>query len=156
MSTRVSGARFVPLGVAAWLATGCYTYTPVASMPAPSTELAVELTDRGRVYAAPDIGPAVTRVEGSLLDVTDTGYVLAVRNVMGLSGGRTRWSGERVALRREYVARTFERRFSRSRTTLVVGGVLAAVGAFFLSKDLLGFGGGSGSNEPEPPGGNGQ
>lgn len=150
------GVRLAAFGVAAWLAAGCYTYTPLTSTPAPSTELAVDLTDRGRVYAAPDIGPAVTRVEGSLIDVTDTGYVLAVRSVMARSGGRTRWSGERVALPRDYVARTFERRFSRRRTTLVVGGVLAAVGAFFLSKDLLGIGGGSSSSEPSDGGGNGQ
>jgi len=150
------GARVAPLGVAALLATGCYSYTPIASTPAPSIELAVDLTDRGRVHAAPDIGSAVTRVEGSLIDVNDTAYVLAVRSVMGVSGGRTRWGGERVALPRDYVARTFERRFSRSRTTLVVTGVIAAVGAFFLSKDLLGFGGGSASSEPDPGGGNGQ
>jgi hypothetical protein len=136
------------VGVAALLAAGCYTYTPVASTPPPSIELAVDLTDRGRVAAAPDIGPSVTRVEGSLIDVSDTAYVLAVRNVMGQSGVRTRWSGERVALSRDYVARTFERRFSRSRTTLVVSGVVAAVGAFFFGKNLLGIGGGDASDRP--------
>jgi hypothetical protein len=95
-------------------------------------------------------------LEGSLLDVTDTAYVLAVHNVIGLSGARTRWSGERVALPRDYVARTFERRFSRSRTTLVVTGVVAAVATFFLGRNLLGFGGGDASDHPDNGGGNQQ
>lgn len=153
---RARGLRLAWLGAQALLAAGCYTYTPVASTPPASMELALDLTDRGRMEAARDIGSSVSRVEGSLIDVSDTAYVLAVRSVMGLSGVRTRWSGERVALPREYVARTFERRFSRSRTTVVVGGVLAAVGAFFLGKDLLGFGGGGASTEPVDGGGNGQ
>lgn len=154
LNARPRGVAGALAALAVLVATACYTYTPVASTPVPSMDLAVDLTDRGRVEASSQIGPTVTRVEGSLVDVSDTAYVLAVRNVMGLSGARTRWSGERVALPRDYIARTFERRFSRSRTTLLVTGVVAAVGAAFLSIDLLGLGGGDASNEPGN--GNGQ
>lgn len=156
MMRRAATLDQLAFGVGVLVLTGCYTYTPVASTPVPSMELAVDLTDLGRSETAQEIGPAVRRVEGSLLDVTDSAYVLAVKNVMGVSGGRTRWGGEQVELPRAYIARTFERRFSRSRTTMIVLGAVAAVGAFFLGKDLLGIGGGSTSDRPDDGNGNEQ
>lgn len=138
------------LGVA-----GCYSYRPLATAPQPATQVSVVLTDHGRAAAGRSIGSGTDRVEGALVDASDTAYVLSVTAVHPLSGRVVRWAGETVSVRREYVARLYERRFSRGRTALMVGGALAAAVAIVATTDLLGLGFLSG-DEGEPGGGNGQ
>ena len=55
----------------------------------------------------------------------------AVRQVRGYI---TDLGGVRVRLPQRYVTRIDERRFSRTRTLAIVGGVVAVVGAFFATK----------------------
>jgi hypothetical protein len=51
------------------------------------------------------------------------------------------WSGERVRIEKQYVARTYQRKFSKGRTLAM--GVVAVGGAVFLFGRNLGvFGGG--------------
>jgi hypothetical protein len=142
--------RLMPvlLGVAA-----CYKYTPVPSPIPVGTRVAVELNDQGRADLRGVIGPAISRLEGSLLHNSDTAFVLNVMETRGLSGQLNRWSGETVSLRREYVQQVTERRFSRSRTTVAALVSAAGVLAFIITRNLLGFGGEDVSNVP--PGGNG-
>ena len=134
------------------LAAGCYTYTPLATAtPASGTQVALVLSDQGRVQAAPSVGPHVARVEGALVDATDADYVVQVSDVIDIQGRRTKWTGETVPLPRAAVANSFEKRFSRSRTYLLVGGVTAAFVAVAVSQDLLGLGGGSEGGSMPPP-----
>src|SRR3954452_15011641 len=46
--------------------TACYAYTPVQTAPAPGSQLALEVTDEGRVALNDKIGPGVVRLEGTL------------------------------------------------------------------------------------------
>ena len=131
---------------------GCYTYTPLSTSPQPGAEIALDLNDRGRLGLADSLGPEVGRVEGRLIDRSDSALVVRVSDVIGLRGRRARWSGEPVTLRTDYLSAVAERQFSKQRTAVVVGSAAAAVIAFIATRSLLG----SGSQGGQPGGGGGQ
>lgn len=131
---------------------GCYTYVPLgATRPeaVPGTRLAIELTDVGRVGMAPQVGAEADRLEGVLIARSDTTYELGVSMLIGLWGAQSKWSGERVTVRSDYVRRMSVRRFSGWRTAVLVGGASAGFLAFVLTRNLLG--GGSTPDSPPPP-----
>ena len=150
---RKRALRLLPLLLCA---AGCYSYVPLSSPVPAGTRVAVDLNDQGRADLRGVIGSEIARVEGPLVHNSDTAYVLNVLETRGMGGQLSRWSGETVSLRREYVRSITERRFSRSRTTMGVVAGAAAVLAFILTRDLLGLGGGDVSNVPPPGGGEGQ
>jgi hypothetical protein len=136
-------ATVIWLGVLA----GCYSYNPPSLLtPVPGTHVALVLSDQGRVGMAPAIGPGVARLEGILLPSADSTYQLQVSDVYGINGSHNPWTAETVAVRREYVANTLERRFSRPRTYLVVAGASAAFVSFVLTRSLFGLGGAGSDN----------
>ena len=107
--------RHALLGIGAMMVgvSGCYSYSPLTTEPEPQTRVAAVLTDVGRVEAGTQIGAQSDRVEGRLLDASDTAYVLAVSAVKPIHGTWVRWTGEQVSLRRNYVATLSERRLSK-------------------------------------------
>jgi hypothetical protein len=133
----------------------CYTYRPAAGAPAPNTYLALVLNDQGRVGAGDQVGPAVARVEGTLVAATDTGYVVQVAAVEGISGARQRWGGELVTLRSDHVGNVLERRFATGRTIAAVVGFGGALVALIATRGLGVLGGGDGNGGP-PGNGNGE
>jgi hypothetical protein len=129
-------------GLAVAVAAGCYNYRPLtAPVPAAGTPVSLVLNDQGRAAVAESIGSGAARVEGTVVRATDNVYVVSVSGVQGINGRVTRWSGETVGLRRDYVAAPYERRLSKQKTILLISSVAAAFGAFFVTRDLLGFGG---------------
>lgn len=151
---RRAGARRRLTGVAAALAlatnTACYTYAPLATVtPAAGQHLALELSDQGRVAVSERLGPGVVRVEGRLLELRDSVLHVGVTRVATVGGGVANWAGERVAIPQSAVARTTERRLSKTRSFLAAGIVVAAVVAFALTRDLLGFA--TPETEEKPP-----
>ncbi|MGH7646216.1 MAG: hypothetical protein ACREMR_11595 [Gemmatimonadales bacterium] len=140
----------------AGLVAGCYTYQPIVTAPEPGSTLALDLNDQGRVGMRTAIGPEIARVEGALVGASDTTYELRVAETLGLSGTRSRWSGEAVSMRREYVGVVTEKRLSRQRTFAAVLGGVAAAMAFVMTRDLFGLGGDSGSSVPGGGGGDDQ
>jgi hypothetical protein len=141
---------------AASLLGACYVYRPMTAVePHPGMRVAIDLNDQGRVALVTSVGPEVARVEGALVSAADGEYVLRVYDVFGLRGSRTKWSGETVSLRQEYVQRIREKRLSGGRTAWVVGGVLGAVVSLVAGTDLVGVGGegegkgGGGPGEPQ-------
>ena len=125
------------------LLTGCYVNVPLVGSrpePVPGTRLVIELTDQGRVGMERQLGPEVARFEGALVSRSDTSYELGVSSVIGLWGSQTRWQGERVAIRVDYVRRMSERRFSKGRTVAALGAGAAGFVALVLAQSLLGFG----------------
>jgi len=135
----------------------CYVQVPLeasAPAPAPGTRLVIELTDQGRAGMESQVGPAVASVEGALVSRSDTVYVVGVSAVNGLWGAFSKWQGERVTLRAEFVRRLSERRFSMGRTVAVFGVATAGFLAFVVTRSLLGGGneGGPGPVGPPPNG----
>jgi len=147
-----SARRWIALlsGGAYFLA-GCYTYVPVASTPGPGSQIAFDITDAGRVALAERLGPGVTRIEGQVTGATAEEYAVAVTAVSQIGGGRTRWSGESMRLRRDYVARSETRKLSRGRTALAVGAAVIGIVVSALVASLAV----GGDKTPSGPGGEG-
>ena len=126
---------------------GCYNLVPVAGVqPAPGSKVSLVLNDEGRAQTARQVGPYTERIEGQLVQATETDYVLGVTNVVDIRGARSKWTGETVPLPRSYVMQTYERRYSKSRTALLVTAIASGFVALVTSWNLLGFGGSSGSD----------
>jgi len=135
---------------------GCYTYTPIATLqPVPGTNLSLVLSDEGRMQSMRQVGPYAMRIEGELLQATPDDLVLAVSDVVDIRGTHSKWTGESVSLPRSYVMMTYQKQFSRSRTTLLATAVAGGIIAIIASRSLLGFGG-SGDTGTIPPDPNGQ
>jgi len=134
---------------------GCYMYTPLPTLvPTPQTSVALTLSDQGRVGAGPTIGAGVARVEGAVIGSTDSDFTLRVAAITDLSGRQSRWSGETVTLQRAWVGNAYERRFSRSRTYVLVGALAAGFVTFAVTRHW--FGGGPVTENPGGGGGGNQ
>jgi hypothetical protein len=132
---------------------GCYQYVPITSTPnVQEVGAAFELTDVGRVNLSDRIGPEVSRISGLLVRSTDTAYVLRVSEVRDLGGVVSRWAGEEISLRQDYVKRVYERRFSLGRTLMAAGAAVGTVVAIAITRSLLGGGGTSNGPPGGPPG----
>jgi hypothetical protein len=143
--------RSLAVSLVALQLAGCYTYVPIGTArPQPGSRVAVSITDRGRVALTEPVGPGARRLEGDLVEATDSSIVMAVSSVRYLDlGVPARWAGQRVALRPDHIGDFRERRLSRTRTWLALG--LAAVGVVataFIAVD--GFGGDDVPDRPDP------
>jgi hypothetical protein len=149
---RASGVRLRRAAVAVVLATGqlagCYHYVPV-SQPAAAVGAAVSLgiNDRGRVALTDAVGPGVRRMEGRVLENTDSSLVVSVVSVQHIDlGVPAKWAGERVEVGRDFVNELRERRFSTTRTGIALGLVAAgAVAVSFIAIEGFGSDGGGGN-----------
>ncbi len=131
--------------------TACYTYVPVRSTPSAGTQVAVEVTDEGRVALSEKIAPGVVRLEGTLAGVEGDDLLLDAAAATQVRGYISELGGVRVRLSSQrHVVRIDQRQFSRRRTFVVIGGVLATVAAFFITKGISGRG-----TPPEDPDGGG-
>lgn len=140
--------RACVLAFLAGVSTGCYSYIPIQTSAArPGMQVSLDVNDRGRVSLADSIGPSVDKIEGSVQQRTDSGYVLSVSAVEYVNGRRVRWAGEPLSVQDGQVGVARERRFSRLRTALVTAAAVGAVLAVALTRDLFG----TGSVEREPP-----
>jgi hypothetical protein len=131
------------------LCTACYSYVPVQNAPRPGAQVALEVTDEGRVALNEKIGPGVVRLEGTLAGVEGDELLVDATAARQVRGYISELGGVRVRLPQRYVIRMDQRQFSRGRTALVIGGVVAVVVAFFATK----ISGRSTPGDEEPGGG---
>jgi hypothetical protein len=122
------------------VSTGCYKYTPVAAPPATGSQLLLDLNDRGRVGLGNLIGPSSKAVEGLLQPGPDSVFNLKVVSVSYLNGQRNQWSGEPLAVSRDFVRDVRTRQFSKSRTVLTAGSIVGAAVLFIVTRGLVGSG----------------
>jgi hypothetical protein len=144
-----SAARRLALLLALLQLAGCYTYVPVGTArPQPGSRVAIAITDRGRVALTEPVGPGARRLEGDLVEATDTSIVMAVSSVRYLDlSVPARWSGQRVELRPDHIGDVRERRLHRTRTWFAVG--LAALGV--IATTFVAVGGFGGDAVPDRP-----
>lgn len=112
------------------------------------------LNDQGRVGLASKLGPAVDKVEGQVLQVSENAYDISVIGITQVGGRTATWNGERVSLGRDLVTGYSIRRLNRTRTTLLAGGVTVGMLAFIFGRSLFLGGGGEEpppTTEPGPP-----
>ena len=129
----------------------CYASAPIAGRPAPETNVAFDLTDRGRAQYSQQIGSGTRSVEGTLESATDSAYVVRIKAVQGLDGRMVPWNGERMTFSPDYVTNMRQRQFSRTRTTLLTVAAVAGVAALFLAAKLVGGGADRSRDDPRPP-----
>jgi hypothetical protein len=136
------------------LLAGCYNMLPLATpQPAPGTKLTVLLNDEGRTKAAQQVGPYTARIDGRVVQASESNYVLAVTDVVDIRGVHSKWTGETVPLPRSYVMTTYERQFSKPKTAILLGALTAGFVALVASFNLFGFGGSSSEGGTKPPDG---
>jgi hypothetical protein len=124
--------------------TGCYTLTPVVNTGVPAgAQIALNITDAGRVALGGSMGPEIDQVEGRLVQHSDSAYLLSVTGVRFLRGGEQRWNGERISVRNEHVSGVSEQRLSKFRTGALGAASIAAV-VLAVTKGI----GGSGTSDP--------
>jgi hypothetical protein len=121
--------------------------------PVPGTKVTVLLNDEGRMNTAQQVGPYTMRIDGQLVQATESNYVLAVTDVVDIRGAHSKWTGETVPLPRSYVMTTYERKFSTPKTVIMVSALTAGFVALVASFNLFGFGGSSSEGGGKPPDG---
>jgi hypothetical protein len=132
---------------------GCYTTRALATAPAPGTTVVLDLNDRARVQLGDQIGPSAASVEGVVQAGSDSGYVLNISSVKYLNGQSNQWSGERFTIASGLVTQAWQREFSRSRTTALGVGIVAAIVSAVFATNLVGHSSGTPPVNPPPTGG---
>jgi hypothetical protein len=127
----VSVYRFVAaLGIASVIAssTGCYTYPArAASEVNPPALVSVDVSDTGRAELTEQMGSEVKRIEGQVVQRSDSALRLMVTEVSFLNGTSNKWQGQEVTIRPLDVKMISQRTYSRQRTmvaALVLGGLI--------------------------------
>lgn len=115
----------------------CYSYVPVTGTPVPGQELALTVTDRGRVALNERVGPEVDELRGTLVSRSDSSYTLAMKQTVTLRRATSTWTGESLSVSSSLVGSVREKRLSRGRSWLLAGGATAAVVAFIATRSFL-------------------
>jgi hypothetical protein len=142
MSTRVlrRGTIWAP-AILSLALQACYSYARIDSQAAAPSGRYVELqiTDRGRVGLGDRFGEGVRQISGTVVAQQANDLMLSVDRISNLDGELDRWSGDTTRIDRNFIGSMTERRFSPSRTTLLV---VSAAGAIYvtMASGLLGSG----------------
>ncbi len=138
----------VLLGALAPLVQGCYTLTPARGVePQVGTRVAFDINDAGRQALSGTMGPEIAQVEGRLLEKENGNYRLSVLSVRLLRGGEQVWSGEEVRINSSHLGPAYERKLSPARSLGLAAAGAGGIGAFILTRSLLG----SGTDDPNGP-----
>lgn len=127
---------------------GCYTTRPIAGQStALGNTLVLSINDAGRASLAGSMGPAISEIEGRLLEKDSLEYVLAVAQIHMFGGADQVWSGEHVRIKKEFVNTVSEKSFSKTKTGLIVAAAVGVV-AIVISKGIIGNWSGSEGTTP--------
>lgn len=142
--------RSFSIVLAVFFVQGCYAYIPVTTTaPVVGTNLRATLTDSGTAALSGYLGPRIASVDGRLESTTDSSLTLAVAVVRSRSADESFWKGERITLRRDLIASMEQRKLSRPRTALSLGGALAIIATAAVVSG--GKSGGTPGGNPPPP-----
>ncbi|MBC7790944.1 MAG: hypothetical protein H7Z74_13440 [Anaerolineae bacterium] len=142
--------RPLAIVLVACLAQGCYAYIPVSTAsPAVGANVRATLTDSGTAALSGYLGARIASVDGRLQSSTDSSLTLAVAVVRSRTADESFWKGERITLRRDLIATVEQRRLSRPRTALSLGGALAVIATAAVVSG--GKNGGSPGGDRPPP-----
>jgi hypothetical protein len=141
MSTRRYGRQAIWMVATLSLLQACYSYARVDSPAATPSGRYVELqiTDRGRVGLGERFGEGVRQISGTVVAQQANNLMLSVDRINNIDGAMDRWAGDTTQIDRDFIGSMTERRFSASRTALLV---ISAGGAIYvtMATGLLGSG----------------
>jgi hypothetical protein len=150
--TSVSSLAAVGIVCVAASMSGCYTYVarPLGDA-APKARVSAEITDIGRVALGEQVGSEVERIDGEIVQRSDSALQLMVSEVHYLNGTANKWEGQEVTLRPTYIKSLSQRTYSKQQSVLaavVIGGLIALAIAAAAFTGLFG-----GDPNRDPPGG---
>ena len=112
----------------------CYNKIPVAGASTmPDGPVTLTVNDRGRVLVGSKLGPLLDHVDGRITRADSVNVEVAVETAEDVRGNLARWGGERFTIPREGIETVTTRKVSKSRTALIVGGVLGVIIAAFVA-----------------------
>jgi hypothetical protein len=116
----------------------CYNYVPIGrSQLAPSSYLAVRLTDPGSDLLTTYLGPEVRVVRGHFMRADQNAFVLSVASIESRRGDSYSWQGETVTMPSEFIWTMEERHPARAKTALLA---LASIAGFVVTYAAFGPG----------------
>lgn len=130
------------------LCTACYQYVPVQTAPAVGSHVGLDINDDGRVALRDQLGPSIVRLEGRVSAVETGAVIVRASSVTQISGRPVPVDDISVRVSQGHIERMDERRLSRTRTWVVIGGIVTVAAAFLLSGGI-----GGRSPTPDPPDG---
>lgn len=134
------GARAMVVALA--LQSACYNYVGLhARGLAPSSYVAVTLTEAASDELARYLGPEALIVRGRYLGPLESGLSLSVESVESRRGIISRWAGETVVVPGEFVRQIEERHAAGSKTLLLAGAALGGLVVVFRAFGQAGSGG---------------
>jgi hypothetical protein len=153
-AARASISSLAAVGIVCLAAslTGCYTYVarPITDA-APKDRVSAEISDVGRVALGNQMGSEVERIDGEIVQRSDTAVHVMVSEVRYLDGTSNKWQGQEVTLRPQDIKTFSERTYSKQQSiiaAIVIGGLIAlAIGAAAFTGI---FGGDPGQDKPGP------
>jgi hypothetical protein len=126
-------ARHVTVAVWSWtlvLQIGCFSRGPIQTAPPPVAEqVSIVVNDRGRSLLTDRVGPILQRIDGRLVKRQNGEVTIAVSQVVDLRGNSTTWTGEEVTIPEDAITGYQPRKFSKWKTFLLVGAVVAGIAA---------------------------
>jgi hypothetical protein len=153
MSFRV--ARLACLAGTLLLNTACYMYAPSSTAPAAGSEVAVVLTDKGRIALNDRVGPEMDELRGRLMSSSDTNVVISITESVTLRGVSAKWTDEVLPLSREYFGSLRVKEFSKGRSTVTAGAATAAAVFLILNRGIVTGSDGTIGEPSTPPTGTG-
>ena len=130
---------------------GCYNAVPVTGAAlTPIGEVTIVVNDRGRLLVGNRLGPLVETLKGRIVRADSLQVEMAVETAEDVRGKLARWGGERFTIPREGINSVIEKKVSKKRTWLLVGGIAVGIVSFFLGIKAVGKGGSEGGEGPGP------
>ena len=129
------------------LLAGCYEYEPLSTATPPIGQpVRVTLTEVGSQNLAPELGPSVEAVGGTLVGDSRDAYLVSLLESRKRNGIEMDWRGEQVSISKSLVAGIQQRQFSPTRTVFLSAGLITALVA--LERAFWGPGGVFGGGAP--------
>ena len=130
------------MSVLALTASACYRQIPSeGGAPAVGRELVLELSPRGAIELAPQLGAQLRSVTGQVTDFQYNAYRVSISQTNSTSGIETLWRGEAASIPRDFVVSVSERELDKGRSWIVGG--LSALGVALVGRSFgLGSNGG--------------
>ena len=131
--------------------TSCYSTIPVSvAAPSRGAELILDMTPQATERMGGFLGRGTVSARGRLVEWEADTVVVSMLATQIARGDEQLWSGERVAIPRDAVARIAERQVNRGRTSLaILGAVAVIVTAFGVISGGIG-GTSGGGTKPVP------
>jgi hypothetical protein len=129
------------------LMSACVSYV-TTSAPSQGDRVRIRLTDAGSVQLSSMIGARAESISGSIVEKQDTAWVLSVNQVERRSGSFEPWKGERVVIPTNAGLPPEKKKLSVVRTSFLIGGIVAGLGAILAAGGFEALTGGSGGGGP--------